>query len=160
MSNTGMSAEVAAALLGVDISATKEEVEKAFKLRARLVHPDRFESNTGASFGGRSISGCLLCCFELRLKMISVLIAKYFGLLFNPKGRIIFILFCGCLMFSLNSIMGFVVGAYVCALVPANVYILLQYPDLEKKAIDYRSNGMRAAANVVKSHSANSTEMI
>ncbi len=56
--------------------------------------------------------------------------------------------------------MGFVVGAYICALVPANVYILIKYPDLEKKAIDYRSNGMRAAANVVKSRSANSTEMI
>jgi len=88
--------------------------------------------------------GCLLCCFELRLKAITALIVKNFGFMYNPRGRVVFLLCCGFLMFSLESILGWVVGAYLCALVPANVYILLKYPELEKEAIDYKRNGMRA----------------
>lgn len=51
----------------------------------------------------------------------------------HAKGRVLFLLLCGFLMFSLESVLGWVVGSYLCALVPANVYILLKYPDLEKE---------------------------
>lgn len=37
----GMSIEVAASLLGVDVESSKEEILNAFKSRSRLVHPDR-----------------------------------------------------------------------------------------------------------------------
>ena len=76
--------------------------------------------------------GCMLCCFELRIKRVSEAIAKNFGFMYNPKGRVVFLLLCGFLMFSLGTIMGWIVGAYLCALVPANVYILLKYPALDK----------------------------
>lgn len=36
-----MTVEVAASLLGVEVSASKEEITSAFKSRSRLVHPDR-----------------------------------------------------------------------------------------------------------------------
>jgi uncharacterized membrane protein len=76
--------------------------------------------------------------------MITAVIVKNFGFMYNPKGRVVFLLCCGFLMFSLESILGWIVGAYLCALVPANVYILMKYPELEKEAIDYKRNGLRA----------------
>mmetsp|Transcript_52454 Transcript_52454/g.67270 ORF Transcript_52454/g.67270 Transcript_52454/m.67270 type:complete len:207 (-) Transcript_52454:117-737(-) len=105
--------------------------------------------------GGSSIStailalyamsfGCMLCCFELRLKMFVSAIAKNFGFMYKPKGRIAFLMLCSFLMLSLGSIMSYIVGAYIFALVPANVYMLLKYPGLEKEAIDYQTNGIRA----------------
>jgi hypothetical protein len=45
---SSMSAEVAAAVLGVSIDATSEQVDTAWKARARVLHPDRFESGTKA----------------------------------------------------------------------------------------------------------------
>lgn len=48
MSNPTMSMEVAAALLGISVSASREEVEKAYRMRARLLHPDRFEANSSS----------------------------------------------------------------------------------------------------------------
>mmetsp|Transcript_25872 Transcript_25872/g.57977 ORF Transcript_25872/g.57977 Transcript_25872/m.57977 type:complete len:115 (+) Transcript_25872:322-666(+) len=96
--------------------------------------------------------GCLLCCFELRLKQFGVqaFIAKNFGFLHKAQGRVVFLLCCGFLMFSLGTVMGWVVGAYLSALVPANVYILFKYPALEKEALDYQMSGMRAAAMAMK----------
>lgn len=46
-----MNVDVAASLLGVEVSASKEEVLTAFKSRSRLVHPDRV---TGESEKARS----------------------------------------------------------------------------------------------------------
>ena len=43
-----MSVEVASALLGVEVSASKDEVLSAFKARARLVHPDLFDAESKA----------------------------------------------------------------------------------------------------------------
>lgn len=37
----GMTVEVAASLLGVEVGASKDEISSAFKTRSRLVHPDR-----------------------------------------------------------------------------------------------------------------------
>ena len=41
-----MNVEVAAALLGVEVDASKEQVMSAFKARSRLVHPDMFEAES------------------------------------------------------------------------------------------------------------------
>ena len=65
----------------------------------------------------------------------------------HAKGRVCFLLLCGFLMFSLESVLGWVVGSYLCALVPANVYILLKYPDLEKEVT---SRSMPEPACVVR----------
>lgn len=45
---TNMSAEVAAAILGVNVDATREEIDAAWKARARVLHPDRFDSGSKA----------------------------------------------------------------------------------------------------------------
>jgi hypothetical protein len=84
--------------------------------------------------------GCMLCCFELRLKSFAESIAKNFGFMYKPHGRITFLLLCSFLMLSLGSIMSYIVGAYVLALVPANVYILMKYPTLEKQVCMYVSS--------------------
>jgi hypothetical protein len=41
-----MTNEVAAAILGISVDATKAEIDSAWKARARLVHPDRFEAGS------------------------------------------------------------------------------------------------------------------
>jgi len=89
--------------------------------------------------------GCFLCCVELRIKLVAAWIATNFGFLYKSWGRITFLILCGFLMWSLDSIMGWLVGAYLIALAPANVYMLAKYPELEKKAIDYQKHGIAAS---------------
>jgi hypothetical protein len=43
-----MTVEVAAAILGISIDADRETIDKAWKARARLVHPDRFEAGSSS----------------------------------------------------------------------------------------------------------------
>ena len=80
--------------------------------------------------------GCLLCCFELRIRAVASWMVTNFGFMYKSKGRIYFLFVCGMLMWSTGSILGWIVGAYLISLAPANAYILLKYPSLEKKAID------------------------
>jgi hypothetical protein len=60
--------------------------------------------------------GCMLCCFEVRVHAIATFIAKNFGFMLNPMGRVGFLLCCGFLLFSLHSFTGWLCGAYICAL--------------------------------------------
>ena len=95
--------------------------------------------------------GCFLCCVELRIKVVAGWIAKNFGFLYKSWGRITFLLLCGMLMWSMESILGWIVGAYLISLAPANVYILLKYPSLEKKAIDCECRKKAGRSSQIKS---------
>ncbi len=73
---------------------------------------------------------CLLCCFEVHLKMVSVKIAKNFGFLFSPIGRIIFLIFIGVICFSFKSIIGYIGGGCMCVNALFNGYVLYRYPEV------------------------------
>ncbi len=73
---------------------------------------------------------CLLCCFEVHLKLVSEKIAKNFGFLFNPIGRIFFLIFIGIICFSFKSIIGYIGGGCMCANALFNGYVLFRYPEV------------------------------
>lgn len=56
-----MSAETAAAVLDVGPSATRQEVDRAFRLRARLCHPDRFAGAPAADLAAASAEFIRVC---------------------------------------------------------------------------------------------------
>jgi hypothetical protein len=43
---------------------------------------------------------------QVKLEVVAAALAKQFGFMFQPTGRMVFLLCCGGLMFSLDSFLG------------------------------------------------------
>ena len=76
------------------------------------------------------VFSCLLCCFELHLKQVTKFIAFNFGFIFNAKGRALFMMFVGTILFSF-SLFGKLVGLGMLANSIFNLYIIFKYPDFD-----------------------------
>lgn len=67
-----MNVEVAAALLGVEVDASKEEILHAFKARSRLVHPDMFEAGSKSKITAEESMKQLNMAKDVMVKYVDV----------------------------------------------------------------------------------------
>lgn len=74
---------------------------------------------------------CLMCCFEIPLKMISVVIVQNFGFMYNWMGRSIFLMFVAVMLFQL-SVMGKVMFGVIVLLGLVQIYVNCRHPLFEK----------------------------
>lgn len=73
----------------------------------------------------------LVCCYEVALKQVVIVIVQNFGFLYNPVGRTIFVVFLAILLFQL-SIMGMVMFAILLAMGIVQIYVDVKHPKFEK----------------------------
>ena len=48
------------------------------------------------------IFGTLICCYELAIRRVSLLIVQNFGFLYNPKGKLVFLLFVAVMVYQIS----------------------------------------------------------
>jgi hypothetical protein len=73
----------------------------------------------------------LVCCYEIAVKQIVIIIVQNFGFLYNPIGRTIFICFLAVLLFQLST-MGMVMFAVLLAMGIVQIYVDCRHPKFEK----------------------------
>ncbi len=74
---------------------------------------------------------CLICCYEIALKMVAKIIVQNFGFLYNTQGKIVFILFVSFI--SLNfGIMGYLTFAGFIIILGYDIYISVKHPNFTK----------------------------
>ena len=73
----------------------------------------------------------LVCCYEVALKQVVVIIVQNFGFLYNPVGRTIFVIFLAILLFQL-SVMGMVMFAILLFMGIVQIYVDCKHPKFEK----------------------------
>ena len=71
--------------------------------------------------------GTLLCCYEIAIRRISALIVQNFGFLYNPKGRLIFLLFVGIMIYQI-SVFGKIVFGLLLMMGLVYVYVWCKHP--------------------------------
>eukprot|EP01084_Bolivina_argentea_P161078 280419_1 len=112
---------------------------------------------------------CLLCCFEVHLKVVAVKIANNFGFLFSPIGRICFLVFIGIICFSFKSLIGYIGGGCMCANALFNGYVLFRYPEvyenekrvtLEQSAQNLAAQNSGAIASAGARYAANNPQVV
>lgn len=72
----------------------------------------------------------IICCFELSLKGIAVIIAENLGFLYTKTGRMIFMVFIAVMCFDLK-IIGKVTMAILLLAVCVNLYVFFTFPKYE-----------------------------
>jgi hypothetical protein len=72
----------------------------------------------------------MICCYELALKQVAILIVQNFGFLYNPAGRSIFLIFLAILLFQLST-MGMVMFAVLIAMGVLQIYVDIRHPKFE-----------------------------
>lgn len=72
----------------------------------------------------------MICCYELALKQVAVLIVQNFGFLYNPVGRSIFLMFLAILLFQLST-MGVVMFAVLLTVGILQIYVDIRHPKFE-----------------------------
>jgi uncharacterized membrane protein len=72
----------------------------------------------------------MICCYELALKQVAVLIVQNFGFMYNPIGRSIFLMFLAILLFQLST-MGVVMFAVLLAVGILQIYVDVRHPKFE-----------------------------
>ncbi len=73
----------------------------------------------------------LICCFELAIKRIAVLLVQNFGFMYNAAGRFMFLIFVGFLCFDLST-MGKVVFGLLMLYGLVNIYLNFKHPQYSK----------------------------
>lgn len=73
----------------------------------------------------------LVCCYEIAVKQVVLIIVSNFGFLYNPIGRTIFICFLAVLLFQLST-MGMVMFAVLLAMGIVQIYVDCRHPKFEK----------------------------
>lgn len=72
----------------------------------------------------------MICCYELALKQVAVLIVQNFGFMYNPIGRSIFLMFLAVLLFQLST-MGVVMFAVLISVGVLQIYVDIRHPKFE-----------------------------
>lgn len=80
----------------------------------------------------------MICCYELALKQVAVLIVQNFGFMYNPFGRSIFLMFLAILLFQLST-MGQVMFAILLVMGILQIYVDIRHPKFEtyKRTLHY-----------------------
>ncbi len=73
----------------------------------------------------------VICCFELSLKGIAMVISENFGFMYTKSGKVIFIVFISVMCFDLK-VMGKVCMALLLLAVCVNIYVIITLPKYEK----------------------------
>ena len=69
----------------------------------------------------------LICCYELAMRQIAMMIVQNFGFLYNPIGKVIFLSFVGILLFQLST-MGIVVFCFLVIGGLVQIYVNFKHP--------------------------------
>lgn len=70
---------------------------------------------------------CMLCCFEIAYKTISIYLVQNFGFLYNPYGKFVFLTFVGMVCFQLST-MGKVMFGLLILYGLVNIYVNFIHP--------------------------------
>jgi hypothetical protein len=83
---------------------------------------------------------CLICCFEIAFKRVTVLLVQNFGFLYSAGGRFLFLSFVAVLCYGLSTL-GKIVFALIIAFGFVYLYIVFKHPQLPKylRAMHYYS---------------------
>lgn len=73
----------------------------------------------------------LICCFELAIKRVAILLVQNFGFMYNAIGRFMFLIFVGFLCFDLST-MGKVVFGLLMLYGLVNLYVNFKHPQYAK----------------------------
>ena len=74
-----------------------------------------------------TIFSCLICCFEISLRRVSLLIVQNFGFMYSAFGRILFLIFVAIVSFELSTF-GKVVFGLIMAWGCVNIYVNVKHP--------------------------------
>ena len=73
----------------------------------------------------------LVCCYEVAIKQVVIIMVQNFGFLYNPIGRTIFVCFLAVLLFQLST-MGQVMFAILLVMGIVQIYVDCRHPKFEK----------------------------
>jgi COPI associated protein len=94
----------------------------------------------------------IICCYELALKQVAVLIVQNFGFMYNPFGRSIFLAFLAILLYQLST-MGKVMFAILIVMGIIQIYVDIRHPKFEtyKRTMHFynKASATKSSANPV-----------
>jgi len=97
--------------------------------------------------------GCLLCCFEIRIRQVSTLISRNFGFMFSWQSRCAFLTFVAILCFAVKGVLLYIGGGIMMAIALFNAYVLFKFPQHSaNRPIDYKQAATGAAVDYAKNN--------
>mmetsp|Transcript_9460 Transcript_9460/g.13841 ORF Transcript_9460/g.13841 Transcript_9460/m.13841 type:complete len:227 (-) Transcript_9460:58-738(-) len=96
------------------------------------------------------VLGAVACCFEFHLRSFDQFVFENFGFMFHWFGRMVFFIFVGSLSFGLDSVLGYIAGAYNVFNILFNIYAVRVNAEyrayVEAANKQYMANAKHAAA--------------
>lgn len=74
---------------------------------------------------------CIICCYELAFKQVSIYIVQNFGFMFNPWGRTIFLILVEIMLFQLSTF-GQVLFAVLLLAMLVQIYVNFKHKRFER----------------------------
>jgi len=74
---------------------------------------------------------CIICCYELAFKQVSIYIVQNFGFMFNPWGRTIFLILVEIMLFQLSTF-GQVLFAVLLLAMVIQIYVNIKHKRFER----------------------------
>ncbi len=71
--------------------------------------------------------GCVLGCYETRLKMFEAGVRKRFGFMYTSVGRALFLIFVASLCFSRSTIVSYIIGGITVINALLNFFVMLKF---------------------------------
>jgi len=97
--------------------------------------------------------GCLLCCFEMRIRQVSTLISKNLGFMFSWQSRCLFLIFVAILCLAVGTILLYIGGGIMLVIALFNAYVLYKFPQHSaSRPIDYKQAATGAAIDYAKNN--------